>query len=182
MHAVDRVDGEALEQPLLHHDPAAAEPFLRRLKDEMHRAGEIAALGEITRRSEQHRRMAVVTAGVHLSRNRRAMRGPLRLLDVERVEVGAQRDRSLAGPAPANRSHDPGLGEALGDVDAPAAQFVGDNPGGARLLERGLRMAMDVAANGDQFGLVGLEGVKDFGARRLPWSLPRFACSLFAGT
>ena len=90
VHAVDRVHGEALEQPLLDHDPAAAEPFLRRLKDEMHLAGEISAFGEIARRPEQHRGMAVVTAGVHLAWNRRAMRGPRRLLDVERVKVGAQ--------------------------------------------------------------------------------------------
>ena len=89
------------------------------------------------------------------------MRGPGRLLDVERVKVGAQADRALAGPPPANRSHDPGLGEALGDVDSPGAQLVGDDPGGARLLERGLRMAMDVATNCDQFGLIGLEGVED---------------------
>ncbi len=50
VHAVDRVHWEALEQPLLDHDPAAAEPFLRRLKDEMHLAGEISAFCEIARR------------------------------------------------------------------------------------------------------------------------------------
>ncbi len=80
------------------------------------------------------------------------MRGPRRFLNVERVKVGAQADRAQAGPPPANRSHDPGLGEPLGDVDTPGAQLVGDDPGGARLLELGLGMAMDVATNCNQFG------------------------------
>ncbi len=88
---------------------------------------------------------------------------------MERVKVGAQANRALARPPPAKGSHDPGLGEAFGDVDSPAAQLVGDDPGGARLLERSLRMAMDVATNGDQLGLIGLEGVEDWRASGLHW-------------
>ena len=96
------------------------------------------------------------------------MRGPRRFLDVERVEVGAQADRALARPPPADRSYDPRLGEAFGDVDSPGAQLVGDDPGGAGLLERGLRMAMDVATNRDQLGLIGLESLEERRASRSP--------------
>jgi hypothetical protein len=38
------------------------------------------------------------------------------------------------------------------DLDPPALQLVGHDLRGARLLERGLGMAMDVAADGGEFG------------------------------
>src|SRR6187551_218370 len=60
MHAVDFLDAEALHQPVLDHGLAASTPLLRRLEDDDRRAGKIARFGEITRRPEQHRGMAIV--------------------------------------------------------------------------------------------------------------------------
>ena len=45
-----------------------------RLKDEMHGAVEIARSGEIACRAQEHRRVPVMAAGVHLARVLRAMR------------------------------------------------------------------------------------------------------------
>ncbi len=67
VHRKDGVAGKFLEQPLLHHDPAAAIALLAGLEDEMHGALEIARPGEIARGAEQHRRVPVMAAGVHLA-------------------------------------------------------------------------------------------------------------------
>ena len=162
VHAIDGVDREPLEQPLLDHRPAAAEPLLRGLEDEMHVAAEIAVLGEIARRAEQHRGMAVVAAGVHLAGNGRAdARGP----SISWICSASRSARSpiarWPGRLPFERADDAGLADALGDLDAPGAQLLGDQRGGAHLLEAGLGMAVDVAADLDQFGLVGLQLVDD---------------------
>ncbi len=87
--AVDRVDGEALEQPLFDHFAPAALALLGGLENEGDRAGEIAMLGEIARLAEQHRGMAVVPASVHLPWNRRPVRAAGNLLDIDRIEIGA---------------------------------------------------------------------------------------------
>src|SRR5262245_603919 len=63
-----------LKQPVAHHHAGASDVLLRRLEDEMHRPVEVARLGEIARRAEQHRGMAVVTAAVELVRHGGAMR------------------------------------------------------------------------------------------------------------
>jgi hypothetical protein len=65
VHAVERLDRVAVEHPLFDHQPRAALVFLGRLEDEMHRAGEVAGLGEVAGGAEQHRGMAVMAAGVH---------------------------------------------------------------------------------------------------------------------
>src|SRR5271169_205023 len=135
----------------------------------MDHACEIGVLGEVTRGAEQHRGMAVMPACVHLARNGRAMVGAGRLLDVERVEIRPQPDRALAGPGALERADDAGPGDPLGDLDSPGPEVLGDNGGGAPLLEAGLRMAMNVAADGDEFGFVGLQTLENCGAIRVHW-------------
>jgi hypothetical protein len=62
----------------------------------MHGAGEIARLGQIFGGAEQHRRMAVVAAGVHPAGMPRRIGKPGFFLDRQRIHVGAQRDRPAA--------------------------------------------------------------------------------------
>ena len=69
VHPVNRIDRKLVEQPFLHHDSAADEPFFSRLKDEMDLAREIATFDKIARRAEKHRGMAVVAASMHFSWN-----------------------------------------------------------------------------------------------------------------
>ena len=96
VHAVDRLDRVAVEHALLDHQPGAALVLLGRLKDEMHRAGEIARLGEVLRGAEQHRGVAVMAAGMHPAVVLRGVREAVLLLDRQRIHVGAQRDRAAA--------------------------------------------------------------------------------------
>ena len=56
---------EALEQPVVDHHPPAAAALLGRLEDQVDGAGEVAGLGEIARRTQQHGGVAVMAAGVH---------------------------------------------------------------------------------------------------------------------
>ena len=99
VHAVDFLDAEALHQAVLDHGLAAGAALLGRLEDHHRGAGEIARLGEIARGAEQHGGVAVMAAGVHLAGHRRLVGEVGRLLDRQRVHVGAQPDH-LAGASP----------------------------------------------------------------------------------
>ena len=68
VHAVDLIDGETFEQPVLDHGGRAETALFRRLKDHDRLPSEIPGLGQIPRRAEQHRGMPVMTTGVHFAR------------------------------------------------------------------------------------------------------------------
>ena len=54
-----------------------------------------------------------------------------------------------------------GLGEALMHLDAPAAQSLGDQGGGAMLLECRLRMRVEVAPPGRHLVMEGCDAIDD---------------------
>jgi hypothetical protein len=158
VHAVDGIDREAIEQALLHHFAAAAETFLGRLEDEGGSTAEfVRMLRQVARGAEQHGGVAVMAAGVHFTGHGRAVGAVRHLLDVERIEVGAQADGALAGLASLQGGDHAGSGDALGDVEAPGSQPVGDQGGGAGFLEPDLRVAMDILSDRDQFRLIRLQ-------------------------
>ena len=119
-------------------------------------------LAQVARRAEQHRGVTVVPAGVHLAGNNRAIFAPRRLLDEQSVHVGAQADGAVAPAPPVNRGDDPAAADPLDDfIDAPLAQFSRHQPRGARDVEAGFRVAMDIAADFDEFRFVGLQVFQD---------------------
>ena len=97
MHSEDLADAEAVEQAVADHGACAGPALLRRLKDHDGRTCEVTGFGEVFGRAQQHRGMAVMAAGVHLARHRRAVRQPGRLIDRESVHVGPQADRPVSG-------------------------------------------------------------------------------------
>jgi hypothetical protein len=109
---------EALEQPVAHHLAGAAAAFFGRLEDEVHGAIEVAVLRQVLGGSEQHRRVAVVAAGVHLPGLRALVREGVELGDRQGVHVGAQSDRARARAVP-DAGDDAGPAEASLDRDAP---------------------------------------------------------------
>ena len=151
VHPVDRAHRKSLEQPLLDHHPAAALVLLGGLEDEVDGAAEIRLPREHGRRAQQHRRVAVVAAGVHLARDRRCVRDAGLLVDVQCVEIGAQADRVAAGSAAQHADH-AGAGKPRVHFEPERAELVGDEGGGRRLLERGLRVGVDVVAPGFELG------------------------------
>ena len=127
VHAVDFVDAEAGDQPVLDHRQTAGAALLRRLEDHHGGAGEIARLGEIFGGAEQHRGVAVMAAGVHLARHGRFVRQAGFLLERQRIHVGAKPDDLVARLAAADDADDAGPADPGNHfIAAEALELVGD--------------------------------------------------------
>ena len=157
VHAVDLVDLETLDQSVLNHRLGAGTALLGRLEDHGHLAGEVAGFGEIARGAEQHRGMAVMAAGMHQARGLRGIGQPGRLLDRQRIHVGAQAehlDLAAAGLAALDDADDAGLAQPRRDlVTAEFAQPVGHEGRGPMHLVEQLRVRMDIPPPGLDIGL-----------------------------
>ena len=147
VHAVDALDRELLEQPLLDHDAAAALVLLGGLEDEVDGAVEVLGLGQVLGRAQQHHRMAVMAAGVHLAGDRRLVVEAVGLVHIECVHVGAQADRPPRGARP-QHAHHAGLGQPAMHFQAELLQLGGDDVGGPHFLECRLGMAVNVMPPG----------------------------------
>jgi hypothetical protein len=74
MHAVNRIGRVAVKQAFFDHFAPAAFVFFGGLKDEIDRAGEIGIFSENFGSPQQHRHMAIMTAGMHFARMFRGIR------------------------------------------------------------------------------------------------------------
>jgi hypothetical protein len=94
-----------------------------------------------------------------------------RLQDRQGIHVGAQADRVLA-IAVAQDANDTGLSDAAMHLDAPLFKFLGDEVGGAVLLEPQFRVRVDVTANFGKFVLIlaGTVEGRDGHAVADPWA------------
>jgi hypothetical protein len=63
-------------------------------------------------------------------------------VDIERIHVGAQSDAALPRALALEGSYDTGSADVSDDIKAPASQLLGDDAGGALLLEAGFRMGV----------------------------------------
>src|SRR5207248_1639576 len=119
--------------------------FLSRLEDEIDSAIEVSGLREIVRRAQQNGRVPVVSAGVHPPIMARAMRELVFFVERQRIHVGAQTDRAVAGPR-LESAHEARRRDAARDLDAEGFQALGNEIRGALLLEAEFRMGMEVPA------------------------------------
>src|SRR6476620_10902100 len=69
----------------------------------------------------------------------------------QRVHVGAQPDALAAVALALEHADHTGAAETAMHLDAPLRQLVGDDAGGADLLEADLGMGMQIAAYGGEF-------------------------------
>ena len=141
----------ALHHALLNHQPCARADLLGGLEDKTHRARELLGMGvQELHRAEQVGHMRIVAAGVHDAGvlAREIQTGLLE--DLKRVHVGAQQDHVVArGLGPLQLADDAGgLHAPVGDPGP--VQLAADAVGGLELLEAGLRMAVQLAAEGDE--------------------------------
>jgi hypothetical protein len=147
-----RVAREFLEQSVLDHHPGAATALFGGLEDKVDGPLEVPRLAEDFGGTQQHRGMAVVTAGMHAARAPRAVPEVVGLVHRQAVHVGPQPDRAHR-VALAQSTHHAGLAEAPGHLDAPLLQFRRDDVGSPRFLEGELGMGMDIAADGGDLTL-----------------------------
>ena len=149
---------EAREESVHEHGARAAHGFLRVLADEHRRAGPaVLQRRHHARRADETGDVRVVRAGVHdrvfapgdILADHGARVGQAGfLLDRERIHVGADEHRRAG--AVFHHAHDAEAADLLGDFAADGAQFLGDDPGGAHLGERELRVQVEVLVDLEQ--------------------------------
>jgi len=127
----------------------------------MYGALEVSRPGKVLGGAEQHRRVPVMTAGVHLAVGGRAMGELVQLLDRQRIHIGAQPDRRRRVAA-SDGTDDPGSGEPAMHLDAVFGELGGDEIGSALLGKGQFGMGVDVAADRRQF----VQIIGDFGEDR----------------
>ena len=145
MGAKHHVAGEAVEQPFLDHHAPAAAALLGGLEDEVDGAVEVAGLGQVLGRPQQHGGVPVMATGVHAVGGRGAVREVVVLSHLKAVHVSAKADGAWGG-AGVQSADQAGAGDATGDGDAPGLQLGGDDGAGTVLVEAKLRMGVQVAA------------------------------------
>ena len=69
MHAIDFGDAETRHHTVINHGFATTATFFSRLKNHRHFARKIPCLSKIFCSAEQHRRMAIMTTGMHFARH-----------------------------------------------------------------------------------------------------------------
>ena len=158
MHAVDLLDAEPVHQPVVDHRDSTRAALFRRLEDHDRVAREVPGLGEIARRTQQHRGMAVMTAGVHQAFGLGGVGQIGFLLDRQCVHIRPQPDHlhvTLAWRLAAlDDADNAGAAETGGNfVAAELPQTVRHQCRGAVHLVEQFRMFMDIAAPGLDIGL-----------------------------
>ena len=162
MQTENRVRLRVRERPFLYHERRSpflpgGRPFLRRLEDELHRAGEVAPdPGQYGGHAEQDGDVIVMATGVHHPDVLPVVKGAdfrgegkVHLFHHRQgVHIRPQGNDGPRFAATEDGDH-AGMGDAGPDLEAQGAQMVGDQPGGAGLAVAQLGMFVDVAPPGD---------------------------------
>ena len=122
-------------------------------------AVEIARLGQVLGRAQQHGGVAVMAAGMHHALGRAAIRDVVQFLDRQGIHVGAQADGAVAG-AVAQHAHHAGDADAAMHLDAPGFELAGDDLGGAMFGHAEFGMGVEILPDGGQFGMVAANGIE----------------------
>ena len=155
VHAVDRVHGEALEQPFLDHGARATFVFLGRLEDEMHDTGKVGGRGQSLGRPQQHAGVAVMAAGVHTASVRGRMLALVELRHIQRIHIGAQADGGTRAQITLEHGNHARTGQAGVHFQTEALEQLGHACAGSVLLKRSFRVTMKVMTPGLQLLLTG---------------------------
>ena len=132
---VDLIDVKAVHHPFLHHHLAAAAGFLGRLEQQGHAAFEVAGLSQVFGRPQQHRRMTVMAAGMHLARMGAGVGHAGFFGDGQRIHIRTQAHRGPLALTIDDRD-DAGLGDPLVQlIDAEFAQTRRDIGRGLMALQ-----------------------------------------------
>ena len=120
---------------------------------------EIARLGQVFGRAEQHGGVAVMAAGMHHALGGGTIRNVVQLLDRQGVHVGAQADGAVAGAVAQHADH-AGHAHAAMHLDPPGFELPGDDLGGAVFRHAKFGMGVEILPDGGEFGLVAANGIE----------------------
>ena len=163
VHAVHFLHAPAFHQAVFAHFAPAAAAFFGGLEDQHDGAVKVPGFGQVLRRTQQHRGVAVVATGVHRAIGLGRIGQPGLFVDRQRIHVGAQADDlarcvRLALDDP----DDAGAADAGDDlVAAKGFQLVGHQRAGAVGVEQDLGVFVQVAAPGGDVGVQFCKAVLD---------------------
>jgi hypothetical protein len=148
VHAVDFPDVPAIHHAVINHGLAACPAFFGRLEDDGHRAFEFTGESEMLRSAQQHRRVPVMAAGMHLSRRLRGVGKVGFLGNRQRIHIGAQAHHPAAGAVPSvNEADDARAADAFHHLVATEfPQLRRHDAGGAMHLVEHFRVRVEIAA------------------------------------
>ncbi|MNX99493.1 hypothetical protein D3C86_1319430 [compost metagenome] len=149
MHGEDRVTRKPFEQPFLEHFPGTAQPFFRRLENQVHCAIERPCPGQILTGCQQDCCMTVVTAGMHDTVDPAGIRQTGGFLYRQRIHVRAQAN----GPTLAifQGGNDPGLAHPGADLKAPPSQTRCNQFTGGEFFKTQFRVRVNAVTYRDHF-------------------------------
>ncbi len=134
---------EPVEQALLQHHPRAGIALFARLEHQQHRPRQLVdPIHEKPSRTEQHRDVRVVTAGVHRAVDLGREVEARVLVERQRVHVGSQHDRPT-GPVGADERGDAGQDRADSRFEAEPPELLDDRLPRLRQMEPLLGMPVD---------------------------------------
>ena len=145
VHGKNRIARKALKQAVFHHLARTAQAFFGRLKNQVQGSVKACAVGQVFGRSQQHGGVAVVAAGVHQAGVAAGIGQAGRLVDRQRVHVGAQAQPARTRAA-LELPHHARAAQAASNGVAPALQPLGHQVTGAKLLKTDFWVLVDVAA------------------------------------
>ena len=158
MHAIDLVTGEFFKQPVRQHTACTAQAFFGRLEDKHHCAVEITGFRQMFGRAQQHRRVAVVTAGMHHAGGLRGIGQTGFLVDRQRIHIGAQTDAAIAAALALDDADNTGFPDAGVHLVHPVfPQLFSNDARGPDLGEPDFRMSVQILENLFKLGLALLD-------------------------
>jgi len=182
VHREDAVAGKFLKETVFEHFACAGEALFGRLKNQIQRTVEALLARQMLRGGEQHGRVAVVTACVHLARHLARVRQTRRFVDRQRVHVGAQ-TQPARPVADFQLADNAGLSQSAMHGVAPLLQAFGDEIAGREFLVRKLRLRVDAMPQRDhlvfEFGNARWNGHGVHGASPLSMREPSIATRFF---
>ena len=124
VHAKHGVHGEQIEQSVLDHGSGPTATLFSRLENQVNRSVEIAVLGQVLGRRQQHGRVSIVATGVHAAREPTAMLKGVELCHGQGIHIGpeAHATSTSASVAAMHNAHHAGFSQASMNRYAPIGQ------------------------------------------------------------
>ena len=118
MHTPDGLHVELGEQTIIGHGFGASTFFFGRLENEIDRTVKIPCFGQILRRTQQHRRMAIMPTGMHPTGYLRSMFEFVQFLHWQGIHIGAQANRRMTVTVTTQNTHNTGFAHAAMHLNA----------------------------------------------------------------